>query len=85
VGIEFHDVPEDGAAANFDHRLWAEFSFLAQTSTESAAQQDHFHGDSPGGYGCAFILFIRGECGKNAGEGESAGVFSVVRVRWRAA
>src|SRR5208282_3571582 len=43
VGIELHDVPEDGSTANFDHRFRPEFSFLAQAGTESSAQHNYFH------------------------------------------
>ncbi len=37
VGEQLHDVPEDGAAANFNHRFWPELGFLTQTRTESTA------------------------------------------------
>src|SRR5208337_1034781 len=43
VGIELHDVPQDGSTANFDHRFRPEFSFLAQAGTESSAQHNYFH------------------------------------------
>ena len=43
VGVELHDVPEDGAAADLDHRLGPEFGFLAQARAQSAAKNHYFH------------------------------------------
>src|SRR5208337_2038150 len=43
MGIELHDVPEDGTTANFDHRFRPEFGLLAQAGTEPSAQHDYFH------------------------------------------
>src|SRR6185369_16494562 len=46
MGIGLHDVPENGAAADLDHRLGAELGLLAQASPQASAQHDDFHRSS---------------------------------------
>src|SRR6185436_5878978 len=41
--VALHDVPQDGAAAHFDHRFRAEFGFLPEARSQSAAQNYHLH------------------------------------------
>src|SRR5208337_2864575 len=43
VGIKLHDVPEDGTAANFDHRFGPKLGLLAQARTEPTAQHNYLH------------------------------------------
>jgi len=43
VGIRLHDVPRDGAPADFDHRLGAEFRFFSQPRPYATAKYHHFH------------------------------------------
>ena len=33
VGVHLHDVPQDGAAADLDHRFGAEFGLFPETGT----------------------------------------------------
>ena len=40
MGKEFHNVPEDGAAADFDHRLRSVFGFFTEAGAEPTAK-DH--------------------------------------------
>ena len=42
-GIDFHDVPEDGAATDRNHGLGADFCLFAQASPFSSAENDGFH------------------------------------------
>jgi len=41
MGIGPHDVPEDGTIAYRDHGLGANLCFLAQPSTQSAAENEN--------------------------------------------
>src|ERR1039458_857828 len=59
VGIELHDVPEDGSTANFDHRFRPEFGLLAQARTEPSAQHHYFHAILLVGDSGSFPDFIR--------------------------
>ena len=43
LGVELEDVPEDGAAADFDHRLGAEGGFFGDARAEAAGEDDCFH------------------------------------------
>ena len=43
VRINLHDVPKDGLAANFDHRLGLEVGFLGNTGAQAAGKNDCFH------------------------------------------
>ena len=47
MGIELHDVPEDGETANLNHRFGPEFGFLAQywRNTSSPIEDE---GEPPG-------------------------------------
>ena len=44
AGIHLHDVPEDGPAADLDHRLGAHGAFLADPGAQAAGQNDQLHG-----------------------------------------
>ena len=44
VGIDLHDVPQDGLAANFHHRLGFEVGFFGNPGAESTGKNDCFHG-----------------------------------------
>jgi len=46
VGVGLHDVPEDGAIADGEHRLGAELGFLLQARAAPTAKDDDFHGGS---------------------------------------
>ena len=50
--IDFHDMPEDGAAANFNHWFRSQIGFFADAGTESTRQNDNFHRTAP------FLLYI---------------------------
>ena len=43
VGVNLHDVPEDGFTANFDHGLGLEVCFLGNTCSEASSEDDGFH------------------------------------------
>src|SRR5207237_3151173 len=43
VRVNFHNVPEDGASADFDHGFGAKLSFLTQPGAEPAAQNNDLH------------------------------------------
>jgi hypothetical protein len=43
VGVVFEDVPEDGVAADFDHRFGLDGGFFRQPSAEAPRQNDDFH------------------------------------------
>ena len=43
VGKVFHDVPEHGAPADFDHGFGAEFGFFAHAGAKTAGEDDGFH------------------------------------------
>ena len=46
VGIELHDVPEEGPAADLDHRLGPDVGFLRESAAETAGQYHRLH-ESP--------------------------------------
>ena len=52
-GIDFHDMPEDGITANFNHWFWSQIGFFADAGTESASQDDYFHRITP-----SLLLYI---------------------------
>ena len=52
MGVHLHDVPEDGTSADLDHRLRPEFGLLAESRSQAAAQNHHFHGCSSFAHGC---------------------------------
>src|ERR1017187_5501613 len=43
VGVDLHDVPEDGAATHLHHGFRAEFGLLAETRSQATAQNDDLH------------------------------------------
>ena len=43
LGIDFEDVPQDGAAANFYHRLGAQARLFAEACSQTACQNNRFH------------------------------------------
>ncbi|MNE07995.1 hypothetical protein D3C80_1006370 [compost metagenome] len=43
VGVDFHDVPNDGLATNFDHRFRAQMRLFTDTGTQATGQDDCFH------------------------------------------
>src|ERR1700692_327894 len=43
VGVHLHDVPQDGAAADFHHRLGTEFGFFPESGTRSTTQNNNLH------------------------------------------
>ena len=43
--INFHDVPENRASADFNHRFRFDRGFLAQSRALAAAHDDYFHGN----------------------------------------
>src|SRR5437762_2772945 len=43
VRVDLHDVPEERAATDLDHRLGAELRLVAQPCAETTAQDDDFH------------------------------------------
>ena len=43
-GVDLHDVPQDGAAADLDHRLGPDGGFFAEARPKSAGEYDCFHG-----------------------------------------
>ena len=43
VGVVLHDVPEDRAPADLDHRLRAQFGLLGQPRALTAREDDDFH------------------------------------------
>src|SRR6185436_3334141 len=45
-GIDLHDVPEDGLAADLDHRLGPDAGLLADARAEASGQNDRFHRSS---------------------------------------
>lgn len=47
VGVFFHDVPEDGPAADLDHGFGLILRFFTDTRAETACQDDCFHFISP--------------------------------------
>ena len=38
-----HDVPQDRHAADFNHGLWLDLGFLAQTGSQTATENDGLH------------------------------------------
>jgi hypothetical protein len=65
LGIDLHDMPQNGAVADGHHRFGAVFGFLPQTGAFSSAQDDDFHifrfkskkrQDNDGRQGCKPIL-----------------------------
>ena len=44
--IDLHDVPENGLAADLDHRLRPEIALLGNASPEPSGEDDDFHGFS---------------------------------------
>src|SRR5690349_4279859 len=47
--IVLHDVPEDRAATDLDHRLWTQLGFLGEPGTLTAGEDHDFH---PRHYAC---------------------------------
>ena len=43
MGVDFHDVPQDGLAANFDHRLGLQVRLFTYASAKPARENDCFH------------------------------------------
>jgi hypothetical protein len=43
VGVAFHNVPENGTASHFDHRLGAKLRLFPETGTQTTAQDYDFH------------------------------------------
>jgi hypothetical protein len=41
-GVDLHDVPQDGLAADLDHRLRLEVGLLRDPGTETACQDNGF-------------------------------------------
>jgi hypothetical protein len=41
--VNLHDVPEYGSAADFHHRLRAEFRFLGQPGPITSGKNNYFH------------------------------------------
>ena len=41
--VDLHQVPQDGLAADLDHRLRPELGFLAQAGAQSTAENDNLH------------------------------------------
>src|ERR1051325_431419 len=41
--VVLHDVPENRAAADLDHRFWSQLCFFGQTCTQSTGENDDFH------------------------------------------
>ena len=48
VRVVLHEVPEDRAVPDLDHRLRDLSRVLAQPGAEASAEQDHLHGSPPG-------------------------------------
>ena len=42
-GIAFHNVPENGLAANFNHGLGPERRFFGNAGTATAGKENNFH------------------------------------------
>ena len=42
-GVELHDMPEDGLAADLDHGLGLEVGFFGETGAEATGEDDRFH------------------------------------------
>jgi len=42
-GVELHDMPEDGLAADLDHGLGSEIGFFGEPGAEAAGEDDCFH------------------------------------------
>src|SRR5258706_2964145 len=45
--VMLHDVPEDGTAANFHHRLWLHFGLFGQARADSTRENHNFHTTLP--------------------------------------
>ena len=43
VAVSFHDMPQDGHVADFDHRLGLVDAFFADTRAKAASQNYYFH------------------------------------------
>ena len=43
TGTVFHDVPNDGMSADFDHGFGADFSHITESCAQSACQYDNLH------------------------------------------
>src|SRR5690242_10122916 len=43
VGIDFHDVPEDRAATDLDHRLGTKMGLLTNPGAHTTCKNDGFH------------------------------------------
>src|ERR1043165_6889347 len=43
MSIMLHDVPEDRAASDLDHRFGLQFRFLGQARAQSSCENDNFH------------------------------------------
>ena len=41
--VQLHDVPENGLAAQFHHRLWLELAFFADAGSIAAGEDKSFH------------------------------------------
>jgi hypothetical protein len=47
LGVDLHDVPEDRASPDLDHRLRTDGGLLSQSAAQTACQDDRFHGRHP--------------------------------------
>jgi hypothetical protein len=43
VRVDFHDVPQNGPAADLDHGLGSKVGFFAESRAHPSAQNDRFH------------------------------------------
>jgi hypothetical protein len=43
-GINLHDVPQNGFASDFNHRLWPEIALLTDSRTHASCKNHGFHG-----------------------------------------
>ena len=43
MGIDLHDVPQNGLAADFDHRFRAQVRFFTDAGAKAPGEDDSFH------------------------------------------
>ena len=43
IRINFHDMPQNRSAADFNHRLWTQVAFLRYARSKAARQNNNFH------------------------------------------